>query len=221
MASSRSSTSRSAHELAGASSELIAVALAGERGTAFEESLRSLQSDSGLQLIEPACGAALVTVLVSYRRGAALTALVARTRRAGAPLVLVLPRSAARRDLRRAMLAGADGIALAGDPTLPATVHAVACGQLAVPQLLLRRVAAEPLSHREKQILDLVAAGATNRQIADEMYLAESTVKAHVSSIFGKLGANSRAELAQIALDPEEGLAEQLRVVRAGELAAV
>jgi DNA-binding NarL/FixJ family response regulator len=119
------------------------------------------------------------------------------------------------------MLAGADGIALAGDPTLPATVRAVACGQLAVPQLLLRRVAAEPLSHREKQILDLVAAGATNRRIADEMYLAESTVKAHVSSIFGKLGASSRAELAQIALDPEEGLAEQLSVVRAGELAAV
>lgn len=210
------------HALAGArASGAIAVTLTGERGSAFDESLCSLQSDDGLELVRPADGAADVTVLVSYRRGAALAGLVARARRESSPLVLVLPRAAARRDLRRAMLAGADGIALAGDPSLPATVRAVACGQLAVPQALLRRLAAEPLSHREKQILDMVVAGATNRRIADEMFLAESTVKAHVSSIFGKLGANSRAELAQIALDPEEGLAEQLSVVRAGELAAV
>ena len=52
----------------------------------------------------------------------------------------------------------------------------------------------EPLSERELEVLRLVAAGRSNRQIANELYLAIGTVKKHVSNILGKLNATSRTE---------------------------
>ena len=53
--------------------------------------------------------------------------------------------------------------------------------------------------------MGLVVLGYTNRQIADALFLAESTVKTHLSSAFGKLDARSRSEAAAVILDPEEG----------------
>ncbi len=53
---------------------------------------------------------------------------------------------------------------------------------------------AESLTEREIEVLRLVAAGRSNRQIAAELYLALGTVKAHVHSIAGKLGAANRVE---------------------------
>jgi DNA-binding NarL/FixJ family response regulator len=109
--------------------------------------------------------------------------------------------------LRRALRAGANGIVLDGQiaTTLLATVRAVAAGQLAMPPKLRRQVAPRPLSHREKQILALVASGYTNSQIAQTLFVAESTVKTHLSSVFGKLETRSRSEAAALVLDPEEG----------------
>ena len=52
----------------------------------------------------------------------------------------------------------------------------------------------EPLTERELEVLRLVAAGRSNRQIAAELYVALGTVKAHVHSISGKLGAANRVE---------------------------
>jgi DNA-binding NarL/FixJ family response regulator len=51
---------------------------------------------------------------------------------------------------------------------------------------------AEPLSEREIEILRLVAGGASNKDIAARLFLAEGTVKNHVTSIFGKLGVSGR-----------------------------
>jgi DNA-binding NarL/FixJ family response regulator len=51
---------------------------------------------------------------------------------------------------------------------------------------------AEPLSEREIEILRLVAEGASNKDIAGRLFLAEGTVKNHVTSIFGKLGVSGR-----------------------------
>ncbi|MBP7620278.1 MAG: response regulator transcription factor [Gemmatimonadales bacterium] len=48
------------------------------------------------------------------------------------------------------------------------------------------------LSERETQVLRLVAAGKTNRAIADELFISEKTVARHVSNIFDKLGVSSR-----------------------------
>lgn len=55
---------------------------------------------------------------------------------------------------------------------------------------------AEPLSERERQVLRLVAEGATNREIAAQLFIAEGTVKNHVTSILGKLGASDRTQAA-------------------------
>jgi two-component system response regulator DevR len=52
------------------------------------------------------------------------------------------------------------------------------------------------LSPQERRILDLIAQGQTNRQIGEEMFLAEKTVKNYVSNVLGKLKMNSRTEAA-------------------------
>ena len=51
----------------------------------------------------------------------------------------------------------------------------------------------------------MVVTGLTNSQIADELFLAVSTVKSHLSSAFSKLGVSSRSEAAAVILDPERG----------------
>lgn len=122
-------------------------------------------------------------------------------------VVVAMPADAAGAPLRRALRSGAAGIVLECDleRALAPTVRAVAAGQLAVPSSLRRQIAPRALSFREKQILGLVVLGFTNRQIADELFLAESTVKTHLSSAFGKLDAHSRADATARILDPESG----------------
>jgi LuxR family transcriptional regulator, maltose regulon positive regulatory protein len=52
----------------------------------------------------------------------------------------------------------------------------------------------EPLSEREIEVLELVAAGLSNAEIAGELYLSVGTVKAHVHHIFGKLLVRNRSQ---------------------------
>lgn len=54
----------------------------------------------------------------------------------------------------------------------------------------------EPLSDRELQVLRLVAAGATNREIAARLFITPGTVKNHLTNILGKLGVSDRAQAA-------------------------
>ena len=63
----------------------------------------------------------------------------------------------------------------------------------------------EPLSDREREILSLISAGASNREIANTLFLAEGTVKNHVTNILGKLGVRDRTQAALKA--KEMGLA--------------
>jgi DNA-binding NarL/FixJ family response regulator len=51
-----------------------------------------------------------------------------------------------------------------------------------------------PLSGREREVVGLIAAGATNREIAQRLYLSPHTVKEHTSAIYRKLGVRNRAE---------------------------
>ena len=52
----------------------------------------------------------------------------------------------------------------------------------------------EALTEREQEILALIADGLTNREIGDRLYISPGTVKAHSSSIYGKLGVHSRTQ---------------------------
>ena len=62
----------------------------------------------------------------------------------------------------------------------------------------------QQLSPREGEVLNLLAAGLANKQIADRLGISEHTVKFHVTSIFNKLGASSRAEA--VAIGARRGL---------------
>jgi two-component system response regulator DesR len=56
-----------------------------------------------------------------------------------------------------------------------------------------------PLSPREREVLDLIAAGSTNREIAAALHLSPHTIKEHTSSLYRKLGARNRADAVQRA----------------------
>jgi len=62
----------------------------------------------------------------------------------------------------------------------------------APPQAILP----EPLTEREQEILELIAAGLTNREIGEQLVISAETVKKHAGSIYGKLGVHSRTEAA-------------------------
>jgi len=57
----------------------------------------------------------------------------------------------------------------------------------------------EPLSEREREVLALLAAGATNQQIADRLFITERTAKKHVTNILGKLDAANRTQAVALA----------------------
>jgi LuxR family maltose regulon positive regulatory protein len=59
----------------------------------------------------------------------------------------------------------------------------------------------EPLSERELEVLQLIAEGLTNQEIASRLYLSLNTVKVHARNIYGKLGINNRTQAAAKARD--------------------
>jgi DNA-binding NarL/FixJ family response regulator len=111
-------------------------------------------------------------------------------------------------NIRWAIANGVDGVVLDTrlDQTLEPTVRAVEAGQLVVPRDLRRRMQPPELTNREKQVLSLVIMGLTNREIAQMLFLSESTVKSHLNTAFRKLGVRSRAEAGRLIADPDEGL---------------
>jgi DNA-binding NarL/FixJ family response regulator len=123
------------------------------------------------------------------------------------PIVLVCA-GIERWELRAALAAGAAGLVLENEMphTLRPCLEAVQAGQICVPRQHWRQIDPPALSAREKQILGLVVMGYMNSQIAEQLFLAESTVKSHLSSAFGKLGVRSRNEAVNLILDPERGL---------------
>ncbi len=114
--------------------------------------------------------------------------------------------------IRKALRRGANGFVFhsALERGLTPAVAAVLVGHLSVPRAIRRRTNWTAFSVRERQVLKLVADGLTNSEIADRLYLSESTVKCHLSSGFRKLGVCSRAEAAAAVLDPHNGLTVSL-----------
>ncbi len=62
----------------------------------------------------------------------------------------------------------------------------------------------DDLTPQERRIFDLIGDGNTNRQIADELFLAEKTVKNHITNLLAKLGMSRRTEAAALAARIEE-----------------
>ena len=124
------------------------------------------------------------------------------------PLVALVAGEA---QLALARAAGARGI-LRRDldaPRLLAALHAVAHGLVvyddAAAAALLRPVAAEPralvepLTPREQEVLQLLASGLSNKEIAQRLAISEHTAKFHVAKLLQKLGAESRSEAVFLA----------------------
>ncbi len=122
-----------------------------------------------------------------------------RTRGIKTP-VLVLTTYDSDADIMAAMTAGASGYMLKDAPPIEITaaVRAAAQGANALsPQIasrLVQRISspAPQLSARELQILELLAQGRTNKELASELFISEATVKTHLVHIFDKLGVDNR-----------------------------
>jgi DNA-binding NarL/FixJ family response regulator len=111
-------------------------------------------------------------------------------------------------EARSALTAGVAGLVRLEQAAsvLPACLAAVLAGQVCVPKAHAGQIEPPALSNREKQILGLVVMGESNEQIARALFVAESTVKSHLSSAFSKLGVRSRNDATNIILDPSRGL---------------
>ena len=111
--------------------------------------------------------------------------------------------------LRRAVKAGADSLVLEPEleQALVPALRAVVAGLTVMPADLWHGSGRVALSHREREVLRLAVTGRTNAEIASTLFLAESTVKSHLSSAYRKLGAGGRSDAASMIFDPDEGLA--------------
>jgi DNA-binding CsgD family transcriptional regulator/tetratricopeptide (TPR) repeat protein len=84
-----------------------------------------------------------------------------------------------------------------------ATVEArLVSGERAAPEVSVVPAVFERLSPREREIATLVAAGRTNREIGEALFISEHTVRNQLVSVFDKLGITRRTELARLVTDP-------------------
>ncbi len=120
--------------------------------------------------------------------------------------ILVLTTFDGDADIQRALEAGARGYLLKSirRPVLLEAVRAVAAGQRYLPPAtsarLVEGLEAERLTARELDVLAFLAQGLRNREIAEELGLAEPTVKIHVNNLLRKLQVKDRTEAAVVAL---------------------
>jgi len=144
-----------------------------------------------------AAGTDLVLVMEESAQRARVAVEVARRRARDAGIVVVLP-GATQGDTRGLLAGGADALVLesASHEVLAAAVRAASLGQISIPRPFRECLEPLALSHRDQQIIALVAAGCMNAQIAERLSLAESTIKAHLTSVFRRLGVRSRKEAA-------------------------
>jgi NarL family two-component system response regulator LiaR len=139
------------------------------------------------------------------------------------PAVVMLTSATDDEHLVRAMHAGATSYLLktASAEHVIAAVRAAATGTASLsPELVTRLTRAlrrppppdplRPLSPREREVLQLIARGHSNRQIARDLVIGEQTVKTHVRSILTKLGLQDRVQAAIFALRHQAESSERL-----------
>jgi DNA-binding NarL/FixJ family response regulator len=165
--------------------------------------------DHAAQVVDlPDSAAELAAIVLAEGTAGERRALLreAARRFPGVPGVVIARNSTS--GVLKALEAGAAGYVVDSqiETTLGVTIRAVQAGQVAIPRTLGCQAVRPALSQREKQTLGLVVMGLTNREIAQRLFLAESTVKTHLTSIFGKLGVGSRSDAVALVLDPDQKL---------------
>ncbi|MGW2052532.1 response regulator [Streptomyces sp. NPDC001840] len=145
--------------------------------------------------------------------GGGVDAIAELTRRGARAKVLVLTTYDTDSDTLPAIEAGATGYLLKDAPReeLFTAVRAAADGRTvlspAVASRLVSRVRTpaaagrEPLSAREREVLELVARGTPNKEIAAELFISEATVKTHLTHLYAKLGVKDRAAAVAVGYD--------------------
>ena len=132
----------------------------------------------------------------------------------GQTRIVMLTVSEQERDLLDAVAAGAIGYlvkstpgpelrnalwrAAHGEPVFSPTLASLVLGEF---RRMARSTGAEPLSDREREVLQLVARGHTYKEIGASLFIAEKTVENHVRNILGKLHLNRKHELIRYALE--------------------
>jgi NarL family two-component system response regulator YdfI len=104
----------------------------------------------------------------------------------------VLPRDATPQQLHAALEAAAAGLVVVHEVSEVFPAHA----ELSAPLHELP----EPLTRREREVLQMISAGFGNKEIAGKLSISEHTVKFHVASILGKLSASTRTEAVSIGI---------------------
>jgi len=120
--------------------------------------------------------------------------------------IIMLTTSDSDGDIQRTLRAGASGYVLKSMPKneLLAVVRSVHAGKRHVPPevaaLLAEHLGEEDLTIRELEVLRLIRDGHRNKQIANQLAIAETTVNFHIKNLVDKLGANDRTHAVMIAL---------------------
>jgi DNA-binding NarL/FixJ family response regulator len=120
--------------------------------------------------------------------------------------VIMLTTSDSDGEIQRAMKAGASAYILKSTPKneLLAAIRSVHGGRRHVPPEVAARLAEhlgeEDLTSRELEVLRLIRDGFRNKQIADQLAIAETTVNFHIKNLVDKLGANDRTHAVTIAI---------------------
>ncbi len=139
---------------------------------------------------------ALVDLFLSGESGADVCASI---RRASPGTRVLLISGSGRMSPAAARAAGASGF-ISKDWEAAEVARAVRA--VGLGQTLFSPTSEQPaplLSEREREVLDLIAAGSTNREIASTLFLSPHTVKEHTSALYRKLGARGRADAVQRA----------------------
>lgn len=173
------------------------------------------EAANGVEGIELAARLDPDVVLMDLRMpgGGGVAAIAELTRRGARSKVLVLTTYDTDSDTLPAIEAGATGYLLKDAPRdeLFTAVRAAADGRTVLSPTVASRLVSrvrtpgaarhEALSAREREVLELVSKGTSNREIAAELFISEATVKTHLTHIFAKLGAKDRAAAVAVAYD--------------------
>ncbi len=138
-----------------------------------------------------------VLVLTTYADDASILGALAAGARG------YLTKGAGRADIARAVTAAAAGQSVL-DPAVQARLVAAATAAPASGTRQSAPVDREPpdgLTSREVEVLRLIAAGRSNREVARELFVSEATVKSHVNNLFAKTGVRDRAQAVRYAFD--------------------